>query len=87
MAMTRRPLIGVGAVAVVVTAALVFTLASAPPVRPDPSAAPSAGGSQAGAATDPPATPTPLPGHELFGFVPYWEMDGDDRRRTWPRRP
>ena len=22
------------------------------------------------------ATPAPIPGHELFGFVPYWEMDG-----------
>jgi hypothetical protein len=23
-----------------------------------------------------PATPVPAPGHELYGFVPYWEMDG-----------
>jgi len=22
-----------------------------------------------------PATPVPTPGHELYGFVPYWEMD------------
>ena len=78
--MTRRPLIGVGAVAVVVTAALVFTFASAPSVRPGASAGPSASGQAAGGATggasDPPATPVPIPGHELFGFVPYWEMDG-----------
>jgi hypothetical protein len=26
-------------------------------------------------AVDPSATPTPAPGHELYGFVPYWEMD------------
>ena len=78
--MTRRPLIGVGAVAVVVTAALVFTFASAPSVRPGASAGPAASGQAAGGATggasDPPATPVPIPGHELFGFVPYWEMDG-----------
>ncbi len=23
-----------------------------------------------------PATPVPTPGHEVYGFVPYWEMDG-----------
>jgi hypothetical protein len=22
-------------------------------------------------------TPVPIPGHEVYGFVPYWEMDGD----------
>ena len=22
-------------------------------------------------------TPRPIPGHEVFGFVPYWEMNGD----------
>lgn len=76
MAMTRRPLIGVGAVAAVVTAALVFTLASAPATRPEASAAPSASGLQADGSSGPPATATPIPGHELFGFVPYWEMDG-----------
>jgi hypothetical protein len=24
-----------------------------------------------------PPTPPPIPGHEVYGFVPYWEMDGD----------
>jgi Glycosyl hydrolases family 18 len=82
--MTRRALIGVGAVAVVVvTIALATTLSS-------PSAAPAAHAS-AGNSTDPsgPATapsdvaatatplPTarPIPRHEVFGFVPYWEMN------------
>ena len=23
-----------------------------------------------------PATPVPAPGHEVYGYVPYWEMDG-----------
>jgi len=25
----------------------------------------------------PRATPIPVPGHEVYGFVPYWEMEGD----------
>jgi len=25
----------------------------------------------------PSATPVPVPGHEVYGFVPYWEMNGD----------
>ena len=25
----------------------------------------------------PRATPVPLPGHEVYGYVPYWEMEGD----------
>jgi len=82
--MTRRPLIGVGAAAiVVVTIALASILGSSP-------ASPAAGAS-AGTGTDPSPrgatssdggiTPTPLPtarpvpGHEVFGFVPYWEMN------------
>jgi spore germination protein YaaH len=73
MAMTRRPLIGVGAAALVVTIALVYTLASAAPARPGASATPSQAGASAGSARPP--TAPPIPGHELFGFVPYWEMD------------
>ena len=75
MAMTRRPLIGVGAVAVVVTAALVLTLASAPSTPPGTSAMPSPAAAAGGQTERPTPTP-PVPGHELFGFVPYWEMDG-----------
>jgi spore germination protein YaaH len=74
MTMTRRPWIGVGAVAIVVTAALVFTLASTPSTPPGTSAAPSPSTAAAGQTDRPTPTP-PIPGHELFGFVPYWEMD------------
>jgi spore germination protein YaaH len=73
--MTRRPLIGVGAVAIVVTAALVFTVASPSSTPPVTSATPSQGAAAAGQTDRPTPTP-PIPGHELFGFVPYWEMDG-----------
>ena len=83
--MTRRPMIGVGAVAVAVTVtiALVFAMGSpsvplagrttdakADPPRGDPSAAAPASG-------QPTPTARPVPKHELFGFVPYWEMNGD----------
>jgi hypothetical protein len=72
--MTRRPLIGVGAAAVAVTIVLVYAMASpaAPPGSAGASAAPS------NAATGPTARPTerPVPKHEVFGFVPYWEMNG-----------
>src|SRR5262245_45711792 len=77
--MTRRPLLGVGAVAVAVTVALaVLTLGfgnPGPNGSPGPSSAAGPTGPNGG---DPSAVPTarPLPGHELFGYVPYWEMDG-----------
>jgi hypothetical protein len=84
--MTRRPLIGVGAVAVAVAITMAFAL-GVPGSGSGPSLAgagttPSAG-IAAGTATAPttPAgptpvpTPRPIPGHEVFGFVPYWEMD------------
>jgi spore germination protein YaaH len=73
MAMTRRPLLGVGAVALVVTIALVYALASAAPARPGQSARPSQ--ADTGTPSSTPSTAPPIPGHELFGFVPYWEMD------------
>jgi spore germination protein YaaH len=43
----------------------------------DPSAAPpgSPGASADTSTARPPATPVPDPKHELYGFVPYWEMD------------
>ena len=70
--MTRRPMIGVGAVAVVVAIALGYSLASpSVPRRPDASAGPSGA---TGATSRP--TVHPVPGHEVFGFVPYWEMVG-----------
>ena len=77
--MTRRPLLGVGAVALAVTIALGYALGSTvvPPSR-DASVIPS------GAVTSNP-TARPIPGHEVFGFVPYWEMVSgiaDDVART-----
>jgi spore germination protein YaaH len=83
--MTRRPLIGVGAAAiVVVTIAMASVLGSSPSApaagatagtSTGPSANPAA---TADLATTPTPRPTarPVPGHEVFGFVPYWEMDG-----------
>lgn len=72
--MTRRPMIGVGAIAAAVAVALVYGLASpAPQLLDRASGAPSP--------ADTPASPSPtvrpIPKHELFGFVPYWEMNGD----------
>jgi spore germination protein YaaH len=76
--MTRRPLIGVGAVAVVVTLALASVLGSAPGAPPTgASSGPTAPTTQADATATATPRPTarPAPGHEVFGFVPYWEMD------------
>jgi spore germination protein YaaH len=77
--MTRRPIIGVGAVLVAV--AIVLGIALGVPGSSSstgPSAAPSVSSSSGLGALDP-AVPTshPVPGHEVFGFVPYWEMNGD----------
>jgi hypothetical protein len=69
--MTRRPLLGVGAVAAALTIALASVLSSPPTPQP---AVPSAGpGGLTGASARP--TTRPIPGHEVFGFVPYWEMN------------
>jgi spore germination protein YaaH len=81
--MTRRPMIGVGAVAVAVTVTIALVLAMASPSVPltgrqtDASADPSDGESPHAASASPPPTEPPIPKHELFGFVPYWEMNGD----------
>jgi spore germination protein YaaH len=82
--MTRRPLIGLVAVTAVVAITLVYVLLPASPASPtgatgasDPPAAPGASGASSAPIAAPPATPRPLPKHELFGYVPYWEMNGD----------
>ena len=50
--------------------------ASVPPTTPPATASPSAGASLApGLTPDVPSSPVPTPGHELYGFLPYWEMD------------
>ena len=87
--MTRRPMIGVGAVvvAVAITVGIALGAPSGGP-KPGPSPDPSAPADSGSAASLP--TARPIPGHEVFGFVPYWEMNGDiaahvaatDRRRS-----
>jgi spore germination protein YaaH len=72
--MTRRPMIGLVAVAAAVTIALVSNLAS-PGVPTGPIDAGS-GPPSAATITQPPKA-RPAPGHEVFGFVPYWEMNDD----------
>ena len=81
--MTRRPIIGVGAVVLAVTVVLAVLTVGAGGSRPTGSGAPGTSGAVSGEQAGPiggPATPgatvVPAPGHELFGFVPYWEMDG-----------
>ncbi len=78
--MNRRPLIGVGAVAVAVTVILATLLLGAGPSRPAASSDPNGGVGPTGPAgsaaeVTPVPTPRPAPGHELFGFLPYWEMN------------
>ncbi len=69
--MTRRPVIG--AVVIAVAAAIVLAVALGSSRTPSTSAAdPSA---TADARVSMPPTSPPAPGHEVFGYVPYWEMD------------
>ena len=69
--MTRRPIIGVGVVAI-----LVAVLALAVTRSPGTDATASPGSSAAAdASAGPSGTPRPAPKHEVYGFVPYWEMD------------
>jgi Glycosyl hydrolases family 18 len=77
--MSRRPILGVGAVVVAVTLVLAVLTLGAGGGRPASSANPSGafgptGPPEGGATVEP--TVRPAPGHELFGYVPYWEMDG-----------
>jgi spore germination protein YaaH len=67
--MTRRPLVA----AVFASLAVTFAIAIAiwRPGAPDPA------GAAVPSGTAEPATPlpVPVPGHEVYGYVPYWEMD------------
>ena len=89
--MRRRQAIGPALIAVVVVVALVVAVGPGRARSPETSASPgpaapprvSSRGSRAvagpGATADRHATArrpsAPVPGHELFGFVPYWEMN------------
>jgi hypothetical protein len=71
--MPRRP----PALAGLVVATLIATLAACAPV-PDatPGASPTSAGRSPSATSTPTSSPRPSPGHEVYGYVPYWEMDG-----------
>lgn len=66
-------------IAIVLVAGLGFVAASRlpaggqPPDGPGPSGSHAAGPSAA--ATDSLGEPVPEPGHEVYGYLPYWEMD------------
>jgi Glycosyl hydrolases family 18 len=69
----RTPSWAVAAIAVAIAVALTGTVAAcgaAPEVVPSASES-----TPAPTVVLPSPTPRPEPGHELFGFVPYWEMD------------
>ncbi len=68
--MPRRPRAAIGLLVAIVIAT---TSACVPAPDRTPVASPS-GSSSTGLATPTP-TPPPAGGHEVYGFVPYWEMD------------
>lgn len=71
--MTRRPLVAALLAALAVTSAFVFA-ASRPPAE---GTGVNGGSPAVGSADEPARTaiPIPIPGHEVYGYVPYWEMD------------
>jgi hypothetical protein len=72
--MTRRPIIGVGVAAIVLVSALALGMTRSPGT--DVSATPGSGSAAtATASASPSETPPPVPKHEVYGYVPYWEMD------------
>lgn len=68
--MTRRQLIGPGVLAIVAVAVLALAVPRTPD---DPSASP--GASDARATDGATGTTRPAPKHEVYGYLPYWEMD------------
>ena len=81
--MTRRQAIGPAVLVAALAVALVVAVGPWAGGKPGQSAASALPGSSAAAGssetTGPAALPTvrPVPGHELYGFVPYREMNGD----------
>ncbi len=82
--MTRRPPL-VAALAVSVVVAIVGTVVLANTLAGpndqnslvrDPNASPTTGAEAGPAGTPTPVpTPRPIPKHEVYGYIPYWEMD------------
>jgi spore germination protein YaaH len=74
--MTRRPFLGVGVVAVVVISiSVVLAFSGAPDGESSVATASPSTDTIARATPTPVPTIRPEPGHELFGYLPYWEMD------------
>ena len=73
----RRPLIAAGAAVILVVVAVALLVGSGSARPPGGTSADGSGGpaSGSGAIASRPATPVPAPGHEVYGFLPYWEMD------------
>jgi spore germination protein YaaH len=76
--MTRRPRL-LAALGALILVGIVGGLVVGGVIKPNltGSTGPITGGSrtEAPAAPTPEPTPVPTPGHEVYGYVPYWEMD------------
>ena len=68
--MTRRPLVAAVLAALAVTSAFVLA-SSRPAIDATASGSPTLRAAQPFTRT---AIPIPVPGHEVYGFLPYWEM-------------
>ena len=76
--LNRRGVAARNLIAVVLGLMLLAACGPAPQPAPSSSTATAAvtGGPDGSAGSDgPSATPRPSPGHELYGYLPYWEMD------------
>ncbi len=80
--MTRRPRL-LAAIGVVIASVFIVGVLVGSVVRPTGSNGPSGGSDGSGgqgsgpssAGPTPRPTPVPTPGHEVYGYLPYWEMD------------
>jgi len=72
--MTRRPIIGLGVVAILLAFGLALA-ATRSPTSPTSHGSDAPDGASTVATATPFSTPRPEPGHEVYGFVPYWEVD------------
>jgi spore germination protein YaaH len=71
--MTRRPVVAVALVVLAVSIGL--AVATARSTTRDRTAEGADAPASPTAAPSRSASPVPVPGHEVYGFVPYWEMD------------
>jgi spore germination protein YaaH len=73
--MTRRPVVAVVLGMLVFSVGLAVVAPGKPPTDQAVAAADPTPGPDTGTASVRPPSPIPVPGHEVYGFVPYWEMD------------